>query len=119
MSHHIVGTPTKVVICHHTGSVSNPTVTIEVDEEAVAAHIAEHGDTVGPCGSVSRAKVFGVAGFELVFEALAERAAGFDTVVTDSSTEYALIAIQGPKSVEILSGLESELVLQPLSSAAT
>ena len=41
----------------------------------------------------------------VVAEALVERAAGFDTVVTDSSTEYALIAIQGPKSVEILSGL--------------
>lgn len=41
----------------------------------------------------------------VVAEALVERAAGFDTVVTDSSTDYALIAIQGPKSVEILSGL--------------
>lgn len=41
----------------------------------------------------------------VVAEALAERAAGFDTVVTDRSTDYALIAIQGPKSVEILSGL--------------
>jgi aminomethyltransferase len=41
----------------------------------------------------------------VVAEALVERAAGFDTVVTDKSTDYALIAIQGPKSVEILSGL--------------
>lgn len=41
----------------------------------------------------------------VVAEALVERAAGFDTVVTDASTDYALIAIQGPKSVEILSGL--------------
>ena len=41
----------------------------------------------------------------VVAEALVERAAGFDTVVTDSSTDYALIAIQGPKSVEILAGL--------------
>ncbi|MFD4642436.1 glycine cleavage system aminomethyltransferase GcvT [Lentzea sp. NPDC058436] len=43
----------------------------------------------------------------VVAEALVERAAGFDTVVTDRSTDYALIAIQGPKSVEILSGLTS------------
>jgi aminomethyltransferase len=41
----------------------------------------------------------------VVADALVERAAGFDTVVTDRSTDYALIAIQGPKSVEILSGL--------------
>ncbi|ANZ38606.1 glycine cleavage system protein T [Lentzea guizhouensis] len=41
----------------------------------------------------------------VVAEALVERAAGFDTVVTDRSTDYALIAIQGPKSVEILAGL--------------
>ncbi len=41
----------------------------------------------------------------VVAEALVERAAGFDAVVTDRSTDYALIAIQGPKSVEILAGL--------------
>ena len=38
----------KVTICHHTGSQSNPTVTITVSENAWEAH-QKHGDTRGPC----------------------------------------------------------------------
>lgn len=39
----------KVTICHNTGSQTNPTVTITVSENAVAAHVKNHGDTLGAC----------------------------------------------------------------------
>jgi hypothetical protein len=39
----------KVTICHHTGSATNPTVTLTVSSRAVAAHVDRHGDTLGPC----------------------------------------------------------------------
>ncbi|WET77869.1 glycine cleavage system aminomethyltransferase GcvT [Amycolatopsis sp. QT-25] len=38
----------------------------------------------------------------VVAEALAERVSGFDAVVEDKSEDVALIAVQGPKAVEIL-----------------
>jgi ABC-type sugar transport system substrate-binding protein len=38
----------KVTICHHTGSQTNPFVTITVSRNALPAHFA-HGDTPGPC----------------------------------------------------------------------
>src|SRR5438270_5334969 len=39
--------PTPVTICHHAGPTK--TITITVDENAVAYHVANHGDTIGPC----------------------------------------------------------------------
>ena len=44
--------PSKVTICHHTHSQSNPFVTITVSENAVPAHLG-HGDTIGACPSVA------------------------------------------------------------------
>lgn len=38
----------KVTICHHTHSKTNPFVTITVSQNALPAHMA-HGDTVGAC----------------------------------------------------------------------
>src|SRR5687768_4640685 len=38
----------RILICHHTGSTTNPTVTIEISENAWPAH-QKHGDTKGAC----------------------------------------------------------------------
>ena len=40
--------PSKVTICHHTGSKKNPTVTITVGEAAVETFLAK-GDELGVC----------------------------------------------------------------------
>jgi hypothetical protein len=40
--------PEKVVICHVTGSKTNPRVTIVVSRNAVPAHL-RHGDRLGAC----------------------------------------------------------------------
>ena len=42
---------------------------------------------------------------ELVFGELVERAKDFDTTVVDRSTDYALLAVQGPASTAIVAGL--------------
>ncbi|GAB2550092.1 glycine cleavage system aminomethyltransferase GcvT [Leucobacter ruminantium] len=44
----------------------------------------------------------------VVAQAFAERAAGFDVTVTDESAATSLVAVQGPKSVEILLALVPE-----------
>ncbi len=46
--------PSKVTICHHTHSLTNPFVTITVSERALPAHL-RHGDTIGPCQEQSPA----------------------------------------------------------------
>ncbi len=42
---------------------------------------------------------------DVVAAALTDRAGGFDAAVTDRSADYALIAVQGPHSLEILSSV--------------
>jgi hypothetical protein len=44
--------PEKVTICHRTGSLKNPAVTIRVSRNALPAHL-RHGDTMGPCAGQS------------------------------------------------------------------
>jgi hypothetical protein len=43
-----LGCRDKITICHHTGSETNPTVTISISRHAWPAH-EKHGDTVGAC----------------------------------------------------------------------
>ena len=45
----------KVTICHHTHSKTNPFVTITVSQNALPAHLG-HGDTVGACSSAPPAE---------------------------------------------------------------
>nr|WP_189180792.1 glycine cleavage system aminomethyltransferase GcvT [Microbispora rosea] len=49
--------------------------------------------------------VANASNYELVARELADRARGYDARVTDRSDEYALVAVQGPRSAEILRGL--------------
>ncbi|PWV58265.1 aminomethyltransferase [Nocardiopsis sp. L17-MgMaSL7] len=49
--------------------------------------------------------VANAANVPVVASALAERASGFDVEVADESADYSLIAIQGPRAVEILAPL--------------
>ena len=51
--------------------------------------------------------VANAANTAVVGAALTERAAGYDAVVTDRTDDYALIAVQGPRSAAILSSLTS------------
>ncbi len=44
---------------------------------------------------------------DVVFEAFQKRVAGFDTAVRDESDAWVLLAIQGPRSVEILGAITS------------
>ncbi len=50
----------------------------------------------------------------VVFEALVSRACGFDARVTDATSDYALVAIQGPESAGILTPLAGGLDLSGL-----
>ena len=47
----------KVTICHHTHSKKNPFVTITVSQNAVPAHVRNHGDTIGPCSQQAQVPV--------------------------------------------------------------
>ncbi|RLP75245.1 glycine cleavage system aminomethyltransferase GcvT [Mycetocola tolaasinivorans] len=53
---------------------------------------------------------------ELVFTELTTRAAGFTATVTDASAHTALIALQGPRAAEILTGLLPEAEHETLAA---
>jgi hypothetical protein len=51
----------KVVICHNTGSASNPNNTLCVALPAAKNHIAQHGDQLAACGTVKICNDGGIA----------------------------------------------------------
>jgi aminomethyltransferase len=58
-------------------------------------------------GEASYLVVANASNKDVVFEALQKRVAGFDTEVRDESDSWVLLAIQGPRSVEILGAITS------------
>jgi aminomethyltransferase len=65
-----------------------------VDDVIVYRHGAEHFLVIANAGNR-----------DAVAEAFADRAGGFDVVVTDETEQTALIAVQGPKAAEILAAV--------------
>lgn len=58
--------------------------------------------------------VANAANTDVVLTALSERVAGFDALVEDASDDYALIAVQGPASVDIMRAVGSKADLDGL-----
>jgi len=71
------------MICDADGGVLDDLIVYRIDDDdfLVVANAANHA---------------------VVLAALTERAAGFDATVTDRTDEWALLALQGPRTVEIL-----------------
>jgi hypothetical protein len=66
----------KVTICHHTHSQKNPFVTITVSQNALKAHLGNHGDTVGPCPQTGTTGATGAAGPVIIATNLAHKGKG-------------------------------------------
>ena len=64
----------KVTICHHTHSQTNPFVTITVSEHALPAHLGHHGDTIGPCPPKGTTGAQGTVAPKVVATGLARKA---------------------------------------------
>jgi hypothetical protein len=52
----------RVPLCHHTHSQKHPFVTITVSSASVAAHMRNHGDTIGACTTTSTSTTTGSPG---------------------------------------------------------
>jgi len=65
----------KVTICHHTHSRTNPFVTITVSQNALPAHLG-HGDTVGACSQTPPAAPVAPAAHKLKQAHKAKHSAG-------------------------------------------
>lgn len=94
LDHALVGRPSAIgigrarysMICAPDGGI--------IDDLVVYRLAQEHYLVVANASNVA-----------VVAPELVARAAGHDVVVTDTSTEWALLAVQGPASAEILAGL--------------
>ncbi|QQQ80845.1 glycine cleavage system aminomethyltransferase GcvT [Saccharothrix sp. 6-C] len=94
-----VGRARYTMICEADGGVIDDLIVYRLDPSAPTAG----GRT--SAGHDEYLVVANASNAAVVHAALVERAEGFDATVTDASTDYALLAVQGPKATAILAGL--------------
>ncbi|MEU4741637.1 glycine cleavage system aminomethyltransferase GcvT [Actinosynnema sp. NPDC023658] len=120
-----VGRARYTMICEADGGVIDDLIVYRLDPAAPSAGERTSADSNAPsagertsadsnapsagertsAGDAEYLVVANASNAAVVHEALVERAKGFDTSVEDRSTDYALLAVQGPKATAILAGL--------------